>query len=420
MKSLRQCLSAGTACAISAVLLNASPVLASAAAQKIADEVSLTMSQADFTACVDQLGERARAEGVSARTVEASLSDLTFNTRVIELDRAQPEFTASFAGYFNTRMSEQRIQRGREMLREHRPLLDRVAREYGVPAQYLVAFWGMETNYGGFFGRMSVIESLATLGCDGRRSAYFSSELINALRIIDEGAITPERMQGSWAGAMGHVQFMPSVFLEHAVDDDGDGRRDLWGSIPDAMASAANFLRAIGWETGSRWGREVHLPEGFDYSKAGLSERLTLSEWRALGVRMTDGSGLPQVEDMRASLLLPSGHRGPAFLVYDNFRVIMRWNRSEFYALSVGHLADRIAGAGQLSRAPVDAPRLHRDQVKIVQTTLNDKGFEAGEVDGILGPGTRAALGRFQQDQGMIADGFPGKEVLARLGIVVD
>ncbi|WP_223423793.1 lytic murein transglycosylase [Alcanivorax limicola] len=405
-------------CAVSvAVMLSVSPVFANDAVE---DTASLTMSEADFTACVSRLGERAREAGVSAKTVEASLSGLSFNTRVIELDRAQPEFTASFAGYFNTRMSEQRIQRGRDMLREHRPLLDRIAREYGVPAQYLVAFWGMETNYGSFFGRMSVIESLATLGCDGRRSTYFSGELVNALRIIDEGAITPQRMQGSWAGAMGHVQFMPSVFLEYAVDDDGDGRRDLWGSVPDAMASAANFLRGIGWETGSRWGREVRLPEGFDYSLAGLSERRTLAEWQQQGVRMTDGSALPQVEDMRASLLLPSGHQGPAFLVYDNFRVIMRWNRSEFYALSVGHLADRIVGAGALSRAPVDAPRLHRDQVKVVQTTLNDKGFEAGEVDGILGPGTRAALGRFQKDQGMIADGFPGKEVLARLGVEVE
>ena len=398
--------------ALQAVVMGAAMAVASAPVWAIPDAES-------FASCVSDLGSQARQAGVSGTVVSQSLAAISLNERVIELDRAQPEFTASFAGYFNTRMSEQRIQRGREMYREHRTLLERIAREYGVPAQYLVAFWGMETNYGSFFGRMSILDSLATLACEGRRGAYFSTEFVNALRIIDEGAVTAERMQGSWAGAMGHVQFMPSVFLQHAVDYDGDGRRDLWGSIPDAMASAANFLNAIGWQTGERWGREVRLPSSFPFEHAGLSQRKTLTEWRQLGVRMADGSALPNA-DMQASLLLPSGHRGPAFLVYDNFRVIMRWNRSEFYALSVGHLADRIAGGGALTRAPVDAPRLHRDQVKQLQTLLNEKGHEAGDVDGILGPGTRAAISRYQREQGIVADGFPDRAVLTRIGLELD
>ncbi|WP_111656182.1 lytic murein transglycosylase [Isoalcanivorax indicus] len=405
---------------MSAVSLFRFPVVAAVLAFLFASSPAWAIPDAEtFAACVSDLGHQARQAGVSAPVVARSLDTISLNERVIELDRAQPEFTASFAGYFNTRMSEQRIQRGREMYREHRTLLERVAREYGVPAQYLVAFWGMETNYGSFFGRMSILDSLATLACEGRRGAYFSTEFVNALRIIDEGAITAERMQGSWAGAMGHVQFMPSVFLQHAVDYDGDGRRDLWGSIPDAMASAANFLSAIGWQTGERWGREVRLPSSFPFEHAGLNQRKTLTEWRQLGVRMADGSALPNA-DMQASLLLPSGHRGPAFLVYDNFRVIMRWNRSEFYALSVGHLADRIAGGGALYRAPVEAPRLHRDQVKQLQTLLNDKGHDAGEVDGILGPGTRTAISRYQQAQGMVADGFPDRAVLTRIGLELD
>jgi membrane-bound lytic murein transglycosylase B len=375
------------------------------------------MSDEDFSTCIAKISERAKADNISTATLNNSLAKARFNARVIELDRQQPEFTTTFADYLNRRVTDQRVTQGRELLAKHRALLNRITQDYGVPAHYLVAFWGLETNYGSFFGKMSVVDSLSTLACDERRSEYFTGELIAALRILDEGAIAPEKMEGSWAGAMGHVQFMPSAFLRHAIDYDGDKKRDLWNSTPDAMASAANFLRSLGWQQSDRWGREIKLPQDFPYLEAGLSNRKTLAEWQKLGVRQTDGTALPKV-DMQASLLVPSGHQGPAFLVYDNFHVIMRWNRSEYYALAVGYLADRIAGTGKLLQPPPeDAPRLNRAQVIYLQEKLNEKGFDTGTPDGILGPGTRRALSQFQHQQGMVADGFPGTKVLGLLGV---
>ncbi|HWV15060.1 MAG TPA: lytic murein transglycosylase [Cellvibrio sp.] len=375
------------------------------------------ISAAEFSACVNSLSEKARLAGISPGTIANSLARASLSPRVLELDRQQPEFTTTFADYLNRRVTTQRVEQGRALLVKHRALLDAVAQQYGVPAPYLLAFWGLETNYGSFFGNMSVMNSLATLACDQRRSDYFTAELISALRIIDEGAITPEKMLGSWAGAMGHVQFMPSAFLKHAVDYDGDNKRDLWNSTPDAMASAAKFLQSLGWHPSERWGREVKLPLSFPFLEAGLKNSKSLSEWSRLGVMRADNTPLPQT-DVQASLLVPSGHKGPVFLVYDNFNVIMRWNRSEFYAIAVGYLADRIAGAERLQQPPPeDAPRLHRDQVIKLQENLNQKGFDAGIPDGIFGPGTRRAIGEFQHQQGLIADGFPEKTVLALLGI---
>lgn len=376
--------------------------------------------EVDFPACIAGLTEQAKTGGISQQVIDASLGKAKFNTRVIELDRQQPEFTTTFADYLNRRVNDQRVEQGRAMLKKHRALLNRVSAQYGVPAPYLVSFWGLETNFGSFFGKMSVVDSLATLACDQRRSAYFTGELMAALRILEEGAIKPERMEGSWAGAMGHVQFMPSAFLRHAVDYDGDGRRDLWNSIPDAMGSAANFLQSLGWDSGTRWGREVKLPDGFEYLQAGLNNHKPLSEWQKLGVRQTSGASLPSA-DIKASLLVPAGHEGPAFLVYDNFNVIMRWNRSEFYAIAVGHLADRIAGAGKLAQEPpTNAPRLRRDQVITLQEKLLEAGIDLGEPDGIFGPATRRGLSEFQQQKGLIADGFPSTKVLALLGVELD
>jgi len=372
---------------------------------------------ASFRACVSDLGDRAIRAGVRATTVDTHLPGISFIERVIELDRHQPEFTTTFADYLGRRVTQERVERGREVLEEHRALLEDLSAEYGVPPQYLVAFWGLETNYGSYTGNMPVLDSLATLACDGRRGEFFSRELIAALEILDDDAIPVERMRGSWAGAMGHVQFMPSVFRRYAIDRDGSGRRDLWGSTEDAMASAANFLRALGWERGYRWGREVSLPEGFPYAEIGRETRKSLAQWRELGVTTAWGHPLPDV-DIEASILLPAGHRGPAFLVYDNFRIIMGWNPSEFYALSVGHLADRIAGAGDLRHAPpADAPRLTRAQVMALQKRLNDKGFISGVPDGIAGPMTRRAVSQFQQAHDLVPDGFLSAEVLYLLDV---
>jgi len=378
---------------------------------------SQAMSQEGFAQCIERFSREAKTQGLDSAIVRDSLANLKWVDRVIELDRRQPEFTTPFSDYLSRRVTDQRVADGRRLLREHRDLLARVEREYGVPAPYLVAFWGLETNFGRYFGKMSVLDSLATLACDERRSTYFTRELMSALRIVDEGAIAPERMEGSWAGAMGHVQFMPSVFIRHAVDYDNDGKRDLWNSLPDAMASAANFLSSMGWDDEYRWGREVRLPENFPYLEAGLKQRRPLSEWHQMGIRQTNGTTLPSA-DIEAALLVPSGHRGPAFLVYDNFKVIMGWNQSEYYALAVGHMADRIAGAGKLSRTPPeDSPRLNRDQVMAIQEKLNAEGHEAGKVDGIWGPATRQALSQFQSERDLVPDGFPDPNTLSALGI---
>lgn len=391
--------------------------LSLSASVALATESPSSSAEAEFVQCVANLQAQAREQGISEQVASNVLGQVRFKEKVIELDNRQPEFTQTFADYYNRRVTPDRVEKGRALLEKHRDLLEKVKRDTGVPPHYLVAFWGLETNFGSFFGSMPVPDSLTTLACDNRRSTYFTGELMAALKIIESGDITADRMEGSWAGAMGHVQFMPSVFLRYAVDGDGDGRRDLWGSIPDAMASAGNFLENLGWVPELRWGREVTLPENFSYALAGRDETRPVSEWRALGVKNAFGDPLPNV-DVAASLLVPSGHRGPAFLVYQNFDVIMRWNRSEFYALAVGRLADRIAGAAPLQNPPPeDGLRLTRDQVRQMQVYLNEQGFEAGEADGVMGPATRRALSRFQQTQGLIADGYPSEDVFQAMGL---
>lgn len=390
------------------------PVLLALAAPASAQ----TEAENEFAQCLARIEARAVEAGVSPETASRVLASAEYLERVIELDRRQPEFTTTFADYLNRRVTPERVEKGRALLEKHRDLLDRVHRETGVPQPYLVAFWGLETNFGSYFGKMPVPSSLATLACDPRRSAYFTGELISALRIIDEGAISVDQMEGSWAGAMGHVQFMPSVFLRYAVDADGDGRRDLWNSLDDAMMSAGNFLDSLGWKDDYRWGREVLLPDGFNYALAD-GRRLPLDQWRELG--LTDAFGRPlAAEDIEAALVVPAGHEGPAFLAYQNFNVIMGWNRSEFYAIAVGHLADRIAGAGGLQNPPPeDTPALARDDIMALQRALNEKGYDAGKPDGILGPATRAAIRNYQQASDMVADGYPGEDLFSRLGITL-
>lgn len=366
-----------------------------------------------FAACVNNLKIQAQVAGISDKTIAQVLNKARHLPRVIELDRQQPEFTQTFANYFITRINDERIQRGRELLAKHHSLLDQIQRDTGIPAQYLVSFWGLETNYGSYFGEWLITDSLTTLACDTRRSNFFTQELLNALHIIDSGDIPAHRMVGSWAGAMGHMQFMPSTFLRYAKDGDGDGRRDLWGSVSDAMGSAANFLRQLGWIPGMEWGHEVRLPQFFDYSLAGRDHLLSYSDWSKLGVTTIAGTPLPE-SNQQVALLVPSGHQGPAFLVTHNFFVIMRWNRSEFYALSVGNLADRIAGAPALMRSPpLETARISRDQVRQLQMDLLALGIDAGEADGVLGSATRKAISHFQQRTQRIADGHLDASLLS-------
>ena len=291
--------------------------------------------------------EGVRAEalnlGISAAIFDAAFADVEPIPRVIELDRSQPEVTLTFAEYLERVVPESRVAQGRELLAKHRELLEPIGREFGVPPRFIVALWGIETSFGKYLGGFPVIASLATLAHDGRRSAYFRQELLHALRILEDGHITPEAMMGSWAGAMGQSQFMPSSFVRYAVDYDGDGKRDIWGTQADVFASAANYLAQAGWRTGETWGRRVELPAGFDHALVGLEEKKSLTEWQALGLRRADGSDLPQVA-ISGSVVLPGGEEGPAYLVYDNYRTIMRWNRSYYFATSVGLLADRIGG----------------------------------------------------------------------------
>jgi membrane-bound lytic murein transglycosylase B len=371
---------------------------------------------ATFGACLAEIGREAKGQGIAATTVDQTLAGVQFNARVIELDRAQPEFFQTFWRYMDSRVTEARIQRGRDLLLTHQGLLAATASRYGVPAQYLVAFWGLESNYGQFTGTMRILDSLATLACDERRPAFFKGELIAAVRMVANGDVTRERLLGSWAGAMGQTQFMPSTFLRYATDGDGDGRRELWASLPDVFASSARYLASIGWKAEEPWGREVRLPPGFDYSVAEVGQRRAVTDWAARGVREVDGTPLRTTGPAEAAVIVPGGWRGPAFLVFGNFDVIMRWNRSISYAVAVGHLADRLMGAGPLAAArPADDTPLAKDEILDMQQRFARLGFEIGEADGVVGARTRQATRAFQQRNGLPADGYPTRELLQAL-----
>jgi len=369
----------------------------------------------EFSACVAALRTRAIRENIGPDTLARTLDLARPMARVIRSDRAQPEQRESFWHYLNKRVTPQRVQTGREMLVRHARLLRRIEADFRVKPQFLVAFWALETNFGTFYGNTPVISALTTLACDTRRSARFADELMQALEIVQHDGIDPGKMLGSWAGAMGHVQFMPSVFVRYAVDYDHDGRRDLWGSLPDALASAANYLHQLGWQDGERWGREISLQANFPWELAGVGKARPLLQWAKLGVRTTSGDPLPDAH-LDAALLLPAGQEGPAFLVYRNFQVIMQWNRSLSYALAVGYLSDRIAGLGRLAAIP----RLHdmpvtRNEIQRIQSLLGKLGFSPGQADGIPGQATRSAAQEFQKANGYAADGYPDRLLLRRL-----
>ncbi|PWF64982.1 lytic transglycosylase [Shewanella sp. BC20] len=387
-----------------------------AAVQEMPLSDTIAAHAAAFPTCVANLQERARTEGLSEATIQDTVASLQFVPKVIELDQAQPEFSQTFNNYFTKRATDWRVNEGRRLLKKHRALLDKLAQQYGVPPQYILSFWGLETNYGSYKGKMSVLDSLATLACEPRRSGYFTTELMQALKLKEKYGFDKSTMVGSWAGAMGHTQFMPSAYAKYAIDGDGDGKADLWNSTEDALTSAANFLQHLGWQRNERWGREVILPRNFSYENLGAKQAQPLSQWAAQSVVQSNGQPLPAI-DMKAALYLPSGHTGPAFLGYENFNVIMRWNRSEFYAITVGHLADRINGGEPLKVAPPEQPRLSREQIKQLQTKLNESGFDVGKPDGVLGRNSSAGIQAFQRSKNMIADGFPSPEVFSALGI---
>ena len=287
--------------------------------------------------------KEAAAKGISEPTLEIAFADTKPIPKVIEYDRSQPEFKLTFEQYLQRVVPQSRINEGRAKYAENRAVIDAAAKKYGVPGQYLTAFWGIETGFGRHTGGYSVVDSLATLAFEGRRAEYFRKELMNALTIIDAGHIAAEDMTGSWAGAMGQAQFMPSTFLNYARDGNDDGKIDLWGAKEDVFASAANYLSTVGWNADERWGREITLPKDFDKELEGRDIRKPISEWQKVGVRMPNGGDLPKA-DMDASIVIVNDGEGPAYMVYNNFHTIMHWNRSTYFAIAVGTLADAIAG----------------------------------------------------------------------------
>jgi membrane-bound lytic murein transglycosylase B len=370
----------------------------------------------DFPTWLAELRAEAVSRGASAATIDAAFAQVQEPLpRVIELDRSQPEFVQTFSGYMQRSMSATRIARGQQLMAEHRALFAEVQAKYGVQPHYLTSFWALESNFGQFTGGFSVLNALATLAWDPRRAQMFRDQFLTALRIIDDGHITAEGMTGSWAGAMGQLQFMPDTFEAYAVDGDGDGKIDIWGSLPDVLHSAANYLARAGWKGDERWGREVVLPEGFDLALAGTNVRKSVTEWNALGVKRADGSSLGNA-DIEGSIILPAGAKGPAFLGYQNFRTTMVWNNSTFYAIAVGHLADRLIGEGPIQHMPVNEERpLTREEVWEMQTLLNAAGFDAGTPDGSVGSRTREAVRAFQVSKNLPPDSYVSYDLLTVL-----
>lgn len=373
------------------------------------------LAQSDFQACLQNIRNDALGQGVPAATIDTAFRGLTPDQKVIDLDSRQPEFTLTYGKYIANAITPDRIARGHQKLQQYRGLLGQLEAEYGVAPQYLVAFWGVETNYGSFMGDFSALRSVATLACMTKRAAFFANETIQALKILANNHMTTQQMRGSWAGAMGNMQFMPSTFTKWAVDRDGSGRIDIWTSMPDAFASAANFLRGIGFKPGLPAADEVTLPQNFPLEQADTTVEKPVRAWAAMGVKRAGGGALP-ASDEPSSIILPAGWRGPAFILYPNFKAVMNWNRSTLYALSVTLLAQQIAGGPTVMQpAPADDEPLSRNTVIDIQTRLARLGFYTDETDGLLGPKTRSAVRLFQKQAGLPADGHPTPELVARL-----
>ena len=304
-------------------------------------------SQADFSHWLQEFAVEAQERGISQSAIDTALDGVQPIPDVIELDRNQPERSRDFCDYMARRITKTRIERGRQLLKKHRDLLRRVTAKYGVPSRFLVALWGLETNFGDTTGTFPVIDALATLAHDNRRGPLFREQLFAALRIVEQGHRAPSQMKGSWAGAMGQVQLMPKTFLSDAVDYDGDGRKNIWSSLPDAFASAASYLNRMGWRRGETWGREVWLPRELARDQAELAKTRSLADWRSIGMKRIDGRALPSA-NMRGSIVFPRPKKHHALLVYSNFQTILRWNQSTFFAISVGALADEISRSASL------------------------------------------------------------------------
>ena len=368
----------------------------------------------DFSAWLKQFKADAKAENISAKTIKATFKNSKYLPQVIVLDRAQPEFISTFLSYVNHRINPSKIAIGRAMLQQHATLLNQIESNYGVPKEILVAFWGLETHYGANKGNFGLPSSLMTLAYEGRREAFFRSQLLDTMRIVDAGHNTVAGMRGSWAGAMGNMQFMPSTLLKYGVDADGDGRINIWTSLPDSFASAANYLNHAGWQKGEIAILEVKLPVNFNYKLAQLQNRKSASNWQRLGVTTMDNQPLPAQDN--AAILLPQGWQGPAFMVFSNFDVILDWNRSVNYALSVAHLANQFnADKPIIAGAAAENQALTFNQMWALQAKLNELGFDCGAPDGFPGLATQTAIRQYQAGQNLPQDGYASPSLYERL-----
>jgi membrane-bound lytic murein transglycosylase B len=370
-----------------------------------------------FSEWQSQFRAQALSAGVRPEVFDNAFAGITPDMSVVKADRSQPEFSRPVWEYLDGAMSAVRMRKGQALLNQYADALSAIEQRYGVDRQALVAVWGMESSFGQFQGTQSVIRSLATLAYEGRRPQFAQDQLIAALQIIQHGDIDALSMLGSWAGAMGQTQFIPTTYNTHAVDFDGDGRRDIWNSPSDALASTAHYLQSSGWQKGQPWGFEVQLAQGFDYALADASTRKSISEWQQLGLKLPNGSALPgNLQQQQAALLLPAGYKGPAFLVMDNFRAILKYNNSSSYALAIGLLSERFNGGGyvQGSWPRGDRPLSRTERIEL-QTLLSARQYDAGAPDGIIGANTRKAIRSAQQSFGWPADGYPTQELLEQL-----
>lgn len=380
----------------------------------IINPVAIAEEAVNFDTWLETLKSEAKAAQISEQTINDTFQNAQYLPSVIVLDRGQPEFISPFLNYVEKRVSPNRVAKGRALLQEHEALLNQIEAKYGVPKQILMAFWGLETNYGSNKGNYGLPSALATLAFEGRRSQFFRAQLFDTMRIIDAGHNKVAGMRGSWAGAMGHMQFMPSTLLKYGVDADIDGRMDIWTSLPDAFASAANYLNQVGWRKTEIAALEVKLPNEFDYSLAQLNRRQHALHWSKLGVLTIENNALPELAE--AAILLPQGRFGPAFMVFHNFDVIMDWNRSVNYALSVVHLSNQfIADKPIVAGDFAEKEALTFNQMWALQGKLNELGFDCGPPDGFPGLKTQAAIRQYQASERLAQDGYASPSLYDRL-----
>ncbi len=391
------------------------PVVRAEASPQPTGEIVLAQTQSGFEQWKTRFRAKALANGISSQVFDIAFQGVRLNSDVIRLDRRQAEFTKPIWEYLDTAASDDRANNGRSNYRRLRSTVEAIERTYGVEASVVVAIWGMETNYGSVRGSIKTIEALATLAYEGRRRSFGEEQLIAALRILQSGDVAPAKMTGSWAGAMGHTQFIPTSYLAYAQDFNRDGRRDVWAEDPtDALASAANYLRKSGWRLGQPWGLEVRLPAGFNFANADQNLRRPVATWNNMGVRLINGQPIPNHGD--SAILAPAGARGPVFVIFNNFRVIKRYNNATSYAIGVGHLADRINGKQKFQASwPRGDRALSRSEKSELQRLLTARGFNTGGIDGKIGPNTIKAIRSYQRSAGLVPDGYASAQLLQRL-----